>query len=199
MRHYLVVTTLGLLLAACGPATPNVAELDLEPYNEEHAAVFENGVDMVADPQALGGSWLRTWEEELDQRISMADLVALVTVRAMRHDTDLERRDTLRLVAHPDRVFLGQETITEGQDILFSVREGEGGYGTVENNERRLLDSQFFAFVKWERDSADQLIPHWHLSPATDDVALRVRDVLAERRQIARDNQGTRRVIVHRE
>lgn len=190
--------TLGLLVAACGGSAP--PPVVVTPFTAEHEPLFENGVDMVTEPDTLGGSWLETWEHELDRRITFSDLVALVTISTLRTDTDLDRRDTYRLVARPDRVFLGEEALGDEEEALvLSVREGEGGYGTVQTNERRLLDAQFFAFVKWERDEAGALRPRWHLSPATDTVARRVRDLLARRREISRDDSGgTRRIIVHR-
>lgn len=187
--------TLGLLVAACGGSAP--PPVVVTPFTAEHEPLFENGIDMVTEPEALGGTWLETWEHELDRRVTLSDLVALVTIATLRTDTDLDRRDTYRLVARPDRVFLGENALDD-EGLVLSVREGEGGYGTVETNERRLLDAQFFAFVKWERDDAGALRPRWHLSPATDDVAVHVRDLLARRREVERDDSGgTRRIVVH--
>lgn len=207
-----VIASLGLL--ACG-GPPERVFTDIEPFTTQHEPYFENGVDMVRDPEALGGSWLGTWEEELDRRVSLADVVALVTIRTLRDDigasardygevptleeADQARRRTYRLIAHPDRVWLGEEQVAE-QDIVLSVREGEGGFGTVENNERRLLDEQFIAFIKWEEDDATgDYEARWHLSPATEAVATRVRRVLEQRRDVDTEADGTRRrVIIHR-
>lgn len=208
-----LIASLGLL--ACG-GPPERVFTDIEPFTAEHEPLFENGVDMVRDPEALGGSWLGTWEEELDRRIRLADVVALVTVRTLRDDigasardygevptleeADRARRRTFRLIAHPDRVYLGEEQVA-GQDLVLSVREGEGGFGTVANNERRLLDEQFIAFIKWDRDEVTgDYRARWHLSPATEAVATRVRSLLERRRDVQAEEDGTRRrVIIHRD
>lgn len=186
-----------LLLVGCGGSSEPV-RTNVEPFTAAHEPLFENGVDMVRDPEGLDGAWLRTWEDELDRRVTMADVVALVTIRTLRTDVDLDRRETFRLVAHPERVYLGEEQLAD-EDLLLSVAEGEGGYGTVANNERRLLDAQFIAFVKWKRDAdTDELVPRWHLSPATEPVATRVRALLERRRDVVPEDGTRRRVIIHR-
>lgn len=170
-------------LACAGSAEP--VRTSVTPFTAEHEPLFENGVDMVHDPDVLEGSWLGSWEEELDRRVTFADVVALVTIRTLRTDVDLDRRETYRLVARPERVYLGEEQVADDEDFLFSVGEGEDGYGTVVNNERRLLDQQFIAFVKWQRDEASATpVPRWHLSPATEPVARRVRSLLRRRRNV---------------
>lgn len=184
-----LLLALSLCLFACGGS--QATERAVTAFTAEHESVFENGLDMVQDPSALGGGWLTSWEEELDQRVTLADAVALVTVTTIRTDTDLERRDTLRLVAHVEREYLGELD----DEVTFSVAEGEAGYGTVESNERRLLDVQFIAFVKWQREEDGRLRVRWHLSPATNAVARRVRTLLRDRRQV-REHDGTRRTVI---
>ena len=66
-------------LAGCGASGP--IQRDITPFTAEHEPAFENGLDMVRDPEALGGAWLRTWEEDIDRRVTLADVVALVTDR----------------------------------------------------------------------------------------------------------------------
>lgn len=162
------------------------------PFLPEHQAMFENGLDMVRDPEALGGAWLGEWQEDLDERVTHADVVALVTVRTLREDVDLDRNETYRLIAEVDRAYLGELD----DEITLIVAQDEPGYGTVENNERQLLDTQFVAFIKWE-ETEDGLRARWHLSPATEAVAVETRRLLAERRNVR--TSGTRRtVVVHR-
>ena len=184
-----------LVLPACGGAPART--VDVPAYTSAHEPLFENGIDMVEAPDDLGGSWLESYDQELDQRIQMADVVALVTVRTLRTDVDLDRRETRRIVTEIDRTFIGEETL-EGEDLVLTVQEGTGGYGSVITNERRLLNARFIAFVKWERVGDTDLVAHWHLSPATDDVALRVRRELERRRDVEQDYNPRRTVVVHR-
>jgi len=182
-----------LLLAACGGPAQTVAVVT-SPFTAEHEPVFENGLDLVRDPRVLEGPWLETWEDELARRTGFADVVALVTVRTLRTDVDLDRRRTYRLITHVDDVYFGENV---GEELVFITREGEGGFQTVETNERRLLDTQYIAFLKWAEDADGIVRARWHFSPATDQVARRVRSALRSRGPVE-DDGTTRRVIIHR-
>ncbi|HBQ11932.1 MAG TPA: hypothetical protein DEF51_12560 [Myxococcales bacterium] len=178
--------------AGCGGGGPIVR--DVTPFTAEHEPAFENGLDMVRDPEALGGAWLRTWEDEIDRRVSLADVVALVTVKTFRTDVDLERNETYRLVTQVDREYLGELE----DEVVLSVSASEAGFGTISDNERRILDTQFIAFIKFQESADGTVRPRWHLSPASEPVARRVRDLLRTRRDVVEDDGTRRRVIVHR-
>ncbi|MBX3270951.1 MAG: hypothetical protein KF729_11865 [Sandaracinaceae bacterium] len=181
------------VLAACGGG--QVQRSISSPFTAEHEPIFANGLDLVRDPEGMGGSWLRTWEDELDARVSNADLVLGVTVRTIRHDSDLDRRSTFRLFVHVDHRYYGEVE----EELVLVTREGEAGFPTVRTNERRLLDQQFVAFVKWQRDEAtEEVRARWHLSPATETVVQRVRTLLARHRQIQNPDQSRERVIIRR-
>lgn len=188
MRYVLLSA---LLAAGCGGPRVTVATVT-SPMTPELEPLFENGVDLIRDPRVLEGAWLESWEDELDRRVGSSDVVAVITIQTLRTDVDLERRETFRLIGRVDRVLHGDNV---GQELALVVREGEAGFGTVETNERSLLDAQFVAFVKWARDEADgEVRARWHLSPATDAVSSRVRSQLGAR---SRPDDDGRRVIVH--
>jgi len=179
-------------LAGCGASGP--IQRDITPFTAEHEPAFENGLDMVRDPEALGGAWLRTWEEDIDRRVTLADVVALVTVKTFRTDVDLERNETYRLVTEVEREYLGELE----DEIVLTVSASEAGFGTISDNERRILDSQFIAFIKFQEAPDGSIRARWHLSPASEPVARRVRDLLRERRDVVEDDGTRRRVIIHR-
>ena len=182
-----------ILLAACGGSQAEPEHAASSPFLDSHESMFENGMDMVRDPDALDGSWLGAWQDELDNRVTHADVVALVTVRTLRTDVDLDRSETFRIIASVERAYLGEA----GEELTLTVSENERGYGTVENNQRRLLDEQFIVFVKWQQTD-EGVRARWHLSPATEAVAIETRRLLESRRQV-RQNDGSRRtVVVHR-
>ena len=191
-RRALAPLLLGLT-AACGGAQGRGPEVAARPFLEEHEAMFENGIDMVRDPEALDGGWLGTWQSELDDRVTHADAVALVTVRTLRTDVDLDRNETYRLIVSVDREYLGELP----DEVALTVDQTQRGYGTVRNNERRLLDQRFLAFIKWQ-DTERGPRPRWHLSPATEPVAAQTFRLLASRRNV--QMRSSRRVVtVHRD
>lgn len=175
-----------LLLSACGAAVPQIV---VTPMTAEHERLFDNSLDLVGDPSILEGAWLDEWEDEVSGRVQMADTVGLVEVTAIRRDTDLQRRDTLRVVCSVLRTRFG--TFPESE-IALPVRDDESSFSLVARSEGRLMRNQFVLFVKWTRGDGDTLIPRWHLSPAADPVVRRVNS-LAEQRS---GNTTRRRVIV---
>lgn len=180
-----------VLLSACGSAPPPARQTS--PFTDEHAAVFEDGLDFIADPTALEGRWREDWSGDLDQRVSWSDLIATVTVHTLRTDTDLDRLDTYRLIVEVDEALWGE---APEEELVLTVREGDTGFGTIEGNERRVLNQPFVMFVKWYEAPDGQVKPRWHLAPATEPVTARV-EYLIENRLVAPENRDERRVVIH--
>lgn len=189
----IVALALVLLIAGLGCGAAQPVEVVVTPFTSQHEVVFENGVDMIRDPEGTGGGWLASWEEETDQRVTLADVIALVTVRTLRTDVDLDRNETYRVIVHVDRQLLGHLD----EETTLTVRAGERGYASVQSNVDHLLEQQFIAFVKWQRGDDGAVRARWHLSPASDPVARRVRDLLASRRQVT-DYDSSRRTVIIR-
>lgn len=185
----LVALGIAALFAGCGPSVQPLRVSS--PFTAEHAPFFENGVDYIEDPSILEGSWLEAWEHDIEQRVSLSDAIALVTITTLRTDQDLERHETWRLVAHVDRVRHGEGV---PEEITLVVREGEAGFGTVRGNEERLLNQRFVLFVKWSTDDSGVIVPRWHLSPAGERIVRRVNSLIELRHTPVEER---RRVIVH--
>lgn len=186
------------VLFALGCAAGCAATLPPEPVataplSAEEALLYENGVDNVVDPDVLEGRWREDWSRELDDRVTTADIVAVVTVKTLRTDTDPGRHVTYRLVLETDREIVGEVA----DDLSLSVAEADGGFNSVDGNERRILDQSFVLFAKYELAAGnDKVTTRWHLAPATEGVVARV-DYLAERRRGVERPHPTRRVVVH--
>jgi hypothetical protein len=189
-----VVALLAALATACGGPQGEVVARVTSPFTDAHAQVFDDGLDLVSEPELLEGPWLQTWERELEQRVSDADLVAVVTVRTLRTDVDLDRRQTYRLVTHLDRVVVG----AGGEELSLYVHEGERGYATVRSHEPRLLGAQYVAFVKWAAGDSG-VRARWHLSPASQPIMERVAELVRRRPDSAGGEGARRRVIIRRD
>ncbi|MEM9074647.1 MAG: hypothetical protein AAGE52_39495 [Myxococcota bacterium] len=179
-----------LVVAACGGTEAPV--VTGAPLTSAERALFEDGADFVADPEALQGQWRRDWSSELDQRVRRSDVIAYVKVQTLRTDTDLDRRTTFRLILDENRTIYGEYPT----ELVLRSKEGQPGYGTLEGNERQLLNRDFVLFLKWElADGAIERTPRWHLAPASDQVIQRVEYLVERRHDVQVRERGT--VIVH--
>jgi len=192
--HLRLASALLLVLGACATSAPATAPRTGTPLSAEDRLFFDDGVDFVGDPAVLEGRWRDDWSNELDSRVTDADIVSYVRVRALRTDVDLERRTTYRLLLEEQESILGELP----EDLALASVEGDGGYITIEGNEDRILDEEFVLFLKWEQPSPDAPVrARWHLSPLTEEVTARV-EYLAERRRGVEREQPERRIHVHR-
>jgi hypothetical protein len=185
----MLVVVLGAV--ACGG--PSGAMQVTSPFTDEHARVFQDGIDHVADPSGLEGPWHDSWHADLETRVKLADVIATVTVRTIRTDVDLDRRKTLRLVADVDDTLLGS---APADDVVLVVREGQAGFPTVEGNERRVLDQPFVAYIKWSEGPDGGPVPRWHLAPATPGVIDETKRLVRRTRDVSR-SEPRGRTIVH--
>lgn len=165
-----------LVLGSCGAAAPRHV---ITPMTPEAELSFENGIDFIDDPALLEGSWLEDWQREVTQRSNLSDAVLIVRIRAIHENQDLDRNLSYRISVHVDTVRFG--TGIE-DDMVFVSRQNEAGYASVHENESRLLNQQFVAFVRWVEGEGGAAVPRWHLSPATDRVVRRVGVLLDQRR-----------------
>jgi hypothetical protein len=174
-----------LLLLACGASNPTPKTSP--PLTEEQAQSFENGVDFVASLEGIEGRWRDDWDKELQVRVGSSDLIALVTVRTLRTDTDPEQRVTHRLHARVDRELVG----SANEEIELAVHAEAPGFNSVHQNLARLSDKQFVAYVRRGPDAL-----HWHLSPASEQVVTETESKITELSRGANKADG-QRVVVH--
>ena len=180
-----------VLVASCAAAPTGPVRVT-SPFSAEDATVFDDGMDFVLDPSELSGRWESNWAQEMELRVRRADWVATVNVPTLRASSDAQHRRSYRLIAERLEAIVG----TPPEEISLSAIEGQGaGYDSVRNHEELVLNHHFIAFVKYYRDEPTGLVlPHWHLSPASEPVT---RHVLALRDRYR--PTGRRSVHVHRD
>lgn len=177
-----------VVLLACGGSKPRT-EVAGPPLSIEQQKVFDDGVDFVAILEGLEGRWLDDWTKDLSTRVQDADLIALVTVRTLRTDTDPQQRVTYRLNAEVTKILVGDHP--KGKELELAVDPDDAGFPTVHQNLGRIVDQSFIAYVKRAPER-----PRWHLSPASDAIVLQTQ---AQITALARapDKAPGERVIVH--
>ncbi|MAQ17379.1 MAG: hypothetical protein CMN30_21605 [Sandaracinus sp.] len=195
MRRFLLFALVlsALVLSACGATTSNTIPTTGSPLTTEDRMLFDDGADYVGDPAVLEGRWRDDWSRELDERVTNADVVAVVRVDTLRTDTDLERYTTFRVVVTEVDAIVGDLP----DDLVLASTEGDGGYSTIDGNESRILNREHVLFLRWEQSTPDAPVrARWHLSPHEAPVVDRVEYLAERRRGVARDT-GNTSVYVH--
>lgn len=189
MRAWIIVPSLlCAALSGCGkPAS--VPARPTSPFTEADTKLFDDGVDLVSDPEGLAGKWADDWNLDMRERVKRSDLIALVTVQTVRSDTDPEGRTTHRLLAEIDRVIKGKQPSDE---LDLATADSATGYATMETNKGRLLHAQFLALIKWVAAPDGSVSSHFHLASASQNVVSRVHA------HIERDRPQERTVIERR-
>lgn len=171
---------------ACGASAPPMRVTS--PTTPADLRVFDHGVDLVDDPDILGGQWRESWGEELQARVGAADLIQLVRLNSAQATQIPDQGRSYRLDIEPSNALLGEET-----DVDLVTAEGDGGFVSVDRNQTRLLSTDFVVYIKWYRNDAGEILAHWHLSPATPAVVRRIQYLIERRRTAPEDQQ--RRIV----
>lgn len=178
-----------LCAAACGGSSKRVAQPG--EFTAQHAALYDDGVDLIEDPDSLSGRWRSDWEVELDQRLDDADLVASGTVTTLREEINPEGRATYHLLFQVDRTYRGK---ARGKEISLASREGAAGYASVEQYREHVIERPLFAFVRYAvNPTTGEVSPHFHLMPPSPAVTRGIE------RHDAKMNPNRVKIIEHKQ
>jgi hypothetical protein len=196
-RFALTAGLLGLGAASqgCGSSGTQQSKGGATQLSADDAQLFERGVDFIGKPEGLEGRWREDWDRDLEQRVHLSDLVALVTVKTLRTDTAPDQRVTHRIAAHVDRVIAGEP---RGDELELAAGEGAPGFASVNQAVARMTQEEFVAFVKWAPNAQGEMEAHFHLSPASQEVLAETEArVTRVRPHEVTSAAGGERVIVH--
>jgi hypothetical protein len=180
---------LALCWAACGSQTAQGPRVRSE-FTVDDAVLFEDGVDLIEDPEQLVGQWKVDWDRDLDRRVAQSDLVALGTVTTLHADVDLEHRTTYQIVFRIERTLEGERPPSE---IILVSRQGAGGYASVTEHRDHLLERKLAVFVKYAPGEAGAVVGHFHLSAPSKVVLQRMEQYEAQK------HPASVRIIEHRQ
>lgn len=141
------------------------------PFTASDVKLFDDGVDLVTDPDGLGGRWAEDWNNEMRDRVQRSDLIAIVSVTTLLTDTNPEGHVTHRLVVRVEKGMKGQPPTEE---INLSSPDVAAGFPTVDSNKQRLLHMRLLALLKWIAQPDGSVSSHFHLASAAEDIVSRV-------------------------
>jgi hypothetical protein len=156
-----------LLNASCAGSVPGPEVTS--PFTARDEQLFDDGVDLMEDPDALHGQWREDWEQELSDRLQRSDAIVEGEVVAVHADENPDKRVNYRVVINVRKVHRGHlgKGVTE---VALTSREGAVGYGSIASNPQRILRLPFVAFMKYV-EAPGQPAAHFHITPPS--IALR--------------------------
>lgn len=187
MRKLLVMCSL-LLLAGCAGRSKSAATVGT-PLTPEQNVAYDQGVEFVSSLEGIEGRWRDDWERDLAVRVRSADVIAVITLRTLRTDTDPEQRVTYRLHGTVDRELIGS---AKDGEIDLVTRSDDPGFPSVQGNQSRLANGRFVVFAK--RGVEGRV--HWHLVDASEQSVNATEAKISELARAPQQSSG-QRVIVH--
>jgi hypothetical protein len=189
IRPILALNLSCVLLLACAGKQTTAPARPTSPFTETDLKLFDDGVDTVADPDALGGRWADDWNNEMLDRVRRSDLIALVEVTTLLTDSDPEGHTTHHLVVEVEKVMHGKPPADE---INLASPSVASGFPSVDSNKGRLLHMHLLALLKWVAQPDGSVTSHFHLASSADKVVSRVRALME------RDQPQNRTIIERR-
>ena len=174
-----VAIVLGLLgVASCGASRGSSMRPHAE-FTAEDARLFEDGVDLIENPDQLEGQWKLDWDRDLDRRVAQSDLIVIGTVNTLRDDVDLDQNTSYQIVLATERALVGEKP---GSEMILISRQGATGYSSVQEHRGHLLGRKLIAFVRYAIGENDAAVAHFHLSSPSEAVTARIDTFEAQRR-----------------
>jgi hypothetical protein len=180
---------IGLCLAGCGGSSTTTPARPTSPFTATDLRLFDDGVDLVSDPDGLGGKWADDWSIDMRDRVERSDLIVLVTVNTLLTDTDPEGHVAHRLVVQVGKSMKG---LPPSGEINLSSPDSAAGFPTVDTNRNRLLHLRLLCLLKWYAEPDGTVSSHFHLVSDADTIISRVQA------HIERETPQNRTVIERR-
>lgn len=165
---------LAALSTGCASAS-NGPAITVRGFTPELGRYFDDSADFIEDVDALGGRVASDWRRQVRGLAAESDLIVAVRVETVTLGDDNATSRAFRLTAVASRDPI-TGVLPADRRVDLRVTEGENGFNGVRQNEQRLQARTFLLFVRWYEEDGIRRA-HWHLSPETDALTRRVREV----------------------
>ena len=175
MNRLSAFVLLAALCGGCASTGSRGADVTTRPFTPELGRYFDDAADFIEDVDALGGRVASDWRRQVRGLAAESDLIVAVRVETVTLGDDNATTRAYRLTAVATRDPI-RGTLPADRRIDLRVTEGEVGFNAIHQNEQRLQVRTFLLFARWYDDEGTPRA-HWHLSPETDALTRRVREV----------------------
>jgi hypothetical protein len=149
-----------VLAASCGPKHGNLTVN--KPWDPDYAEYFDDSVDFTVNPGSLSGQWMYSYRLELEGRVSLSDYIVALRVQSVSVEEDGDGRQVKGLHTVLEKSVKGD---FPGKSVTLTVSDDQPGFDSFSEDDSRLTDKVFLAFLRLYKDEEDRVGIHWHLSP----------------------------------
>jgi hypothetical protein len=141
------------------------------------ATVFDDGIDVVDDPEKLSGEWAFRARQDLDARSNLADLVAVVNITSVQTTKDVDGTEARRIDTRVMSILYGT---TPDKTLVLKSSSTALGNSLIIRHEGR-LSGEFIVFLRWFEQEDGTIGHHFHCSPSSPAILENVRKYVRAR------------------
>ncbi len=184
-----------VLLASTSSCGPKVVELKPKhPWDPEYAQYFDDSVDFTMNPDSLSGQWMFSYKLELESRLSLADFVVAVRVQSINLKMDADGKQTKNLTLVVEKSVKGNYP---GDSLVLTVADHMPGFDSFDEDDSRLTDKIFVAYLRLYEAEDKSVGIHWHLSPLSEGLKNGIDEILQIKAEKKAEEKGTTYTIEH--
>lgn len=174
----------------CGSKTQTLTPKS--PWDEGLAEYFDDSVDFTLNPQSLSGQWLYKYQDQLAVRMLESELVLGVNVISITRKSDPSGRGCKDLYSEIKAKVKGDY----GQrSVILRVCDDQAGFDSFKEEDTRLFDKVFIAFIKLYTLEDGSVGMHWHLSPLSKGLKEGMDKILQESKDKKKKQESKKYVI----
>lgn len=188
-----LVAAAAAALLGCGPKNNKLTPKS--PWDEGLAEYFDDSVDFTLNPQSLSGQWLYKYQDQLAVRMLESELVLGVDIVSITKKSDPSGRGCKDLYTEVKAKVKG--TYEQG-NVTLRVCDDQAGFDSFKEEDTRLFDKTFIAFIKLYGMEDGSVGMHWHLSPLSKGLKEGMVKILKESKD-KKKKQDTKKYVIENE
>jgi hypothetical protein len=185
IKHYVLsILFFVVLLQGCGPKQGGLVVKN--PWDPDYAEYFDDSVDFTMNPDSLSGQWMYSYKLELEGRVSLSDYIVALRVHSVSVEIDNEGRQVKGLNASIKKNVKGSYP---GKALVLTVADDQPGFDSFNEDDARLTDKVFIAFLRLYEEENGEVGIHWHLSPLSKGLMKGMDDLREEEKESKKNKE----------
>ncbi len=190
LQRIALSSLLVVMISHCGGNEGLVVK---NPWDPDYAQYFDDSVDFTMNPESLSGQWLFDYKIELESRVSLADFILAVRVDSVNLKSDATSKEFKILNVDVEKQVKGE---FPHKSIILSVADDQAGYDSFMEDDPRLMDKVYVAFLRLYDLEDGTIGVHWHLSPLSSGLMEGLEQIIEDAKPKPKDDDNTKTYTV---